>query len=332
MSIKIIAEVGNTHEGSLGLAKCFIKSASETGADYVKFQTHMFEFESLDNAPNPSYFSSESRKDYFNRTSFTLEEYKVLFDFSKQCNIEFISSPFSVEAVELLEEVGISLYKIPSGEVSNTFLLKSVAKTRKPVILSSGMSSLDELDYAFETLKSNNSGPITILQCTSEYPCPPENVGLEYINLFKSRYFSNVGLSDHTYGIVAPVLAASYGVSLIEKHFTLSKQMYGSDAKNSLDPSEFKTMVDSVRDAEKMLNNNYKKNVENDNISFMKNVFEKSLVYKSDISKGTLISEEMLTAKKPGSGIPIKNYIEIISNRINSDVKKNDLVDFKHFK
>jgi sialic acid synthase SpsE len=162
----IIAEIGNTHEGSVGLAKQFIKAAADCGVDAVKFQTHIFEAESLPSAPNPSYFKDETRKEYFERTAFTIEQYKVLKDYAEnECKVDFFSSPFSLEAVDFLMEVGVSTFKIPSGEVSNIPLLEHVAKTGKKVILSSGMSSWDELDRAVAVFKDKEKLTITINNC-----------------------------------------------------------------------------------------------------------------------------------------------------------------------
>ena len=177
----IIAEIGNTHEGSVGLAKQFIRAAADCGVDAVKFQTHIFEAESLPSAPNPPYFTDESRKEYFERTAFSIDQYKTLKKYAEQdCGLEFISSPFSIEAVDLLVELDVKTLKIPSGEVNNTPMLHHIVKvTDARIILSSGMSSWAELDEAVKIINGNND--LIILQCTSEYPCLPENSGLNLI-------------------------------------------------------------------------------------------------------------------------------------------------------
>ena len=231
--VYIIAEVGNTHEGSLGLAKQFIKTAKEVGADAVKFQTHMFEFESTTKAKNPYYFKSESRKAYFERTGFSKREWNQIKNFAEnEIGIDFISSPFSIEAVDLLEDLNVSSYKIPSGEVSNIPLLEKISKLNKPVYLSTGMSSWDEIDDAVSIFMQANCDNITILQCTSDYPCEPQRSGLNIISQLKNRYKNfNVGFSDHTNGVYAILGAITLGASVVEKHLTLSKRMYGSDAE-----------------------------------------------------------------------------------------------------
>lgn len=322
----IIAEIGNTHEGSLGLAKCFIKAASECGVDAVKLQTHIFEAESLPDAPNPPYFKDETRKQYFERTAFTLEQWKELKRYSEEeAGVDFFSSPFSLEAVDLLEQVGVSTYKIASGEVSNTPLLVKIAKTGKKVLLSSGMSSWKELDAAVETLLSNGCGQLTVLQCTSEYPCPPEAAGLNILTEMKERYGDRIetGYSDHTLGAAVPIAAVIMGASVIEKHFTLSKKMYGSDAKNSTEPDEFKRIVDEIRSVEKALEHHIDKDEKVKSLGNMKYTFEKSIVAACDIKAGEVITESMLSYKKPGDGIPAAEYRSVIGMKINKSVTKN---------
>lgn len=322
--IYIIAEIGNTHEGSLGLAKCFIKAASECGVDAVKFQTHIFEAESLPDAPNPPYFKDETRKEYFERTAFNIKQYKELKRYAEEeCNVEFISSPFSVEAVDLLKSVGLEIYKIPSGEVTNIPLLIKIAKIGKKVLLSSGMSNWEELDEAVQVLKNNGCNDISILQCTSEYPCPPEESGLNIIIEMKNRYNLPVGYSDHTIGTAISLAAVVLGAVIIEKHFTLSKEMYGSDAKNSTEPDEFKRFVSEIRNTEKALNNQIDKNKMSEKLKNMKYVFEKSIVTNRSIKRSEIISEIDITLKKPGDGIPARKYLNVIGKKVNRDIEKD---------
>jgi N,N'-diacetyllegionaminate synthase len=323
----IIAEIGNTHEGSVGLAKRFIKEAAECGVDAVKFQTHIFEAESLMSAPNPSYFKDETRKEYFERTSFNLEEYKVLKHYAEnECHVDFFSSPFSIEAVDLLMEVGVSTFKIPSGEVSNIPLLEYIEKTGKKIILSSGMSSWEELDRAVAVFKDRSK--LTILQCTSEYPCKPENAGLNVMLEIKERYKCRVGFSDHTLGIGVPLTAVVLGANVIEKHFTLSKRMYGSDAKNSTEPEEFMHMVDNIRAAELALESKIDKNEKVKDLINMKTVFEKSIVTKKELNIGHVILEEDLSYKKPGDGIPAREYKNIIGRIVKDTIPANEKINY----
>lgn len=321
----IIAEIGNSHEGSVGLAKQFIKSAAECGVDAVKMQTHIFEAESLLDAPNPPYFKDETRKDYFERTSFTWEQWKALKDYSeKDLKIDFFSSPFSLEAVDLLEKVGMDTYKIASGEVNNIPLLEKIAKTGKRVLLSSGMSSWMELDEAVNTLQSNGCKDLVVLQCTSEYPCPPEEAGLNVLSEIKKRYESvTVGYSDHTMGIAVPLAAVIKGATVIEKHFTLSQNMYGSDAMNSTEPEEFKNLVDEIRKVETVLSNNIDKDEKVKSLGEMKMIFEKSIVSSRPLKKSDIISFEDLSFKKPGDGISARMYKEIIGKKLNKSILKD---------
>ena len=321
----IIAEIGNSHEGSVGLAKQFIKSAAECGVDAVKMQTHIFEAESLLDAPNPPYFKDETRKEYFERTSFTLEQWKALKDYSeKNLKIDFFSSPFSIEAVDLLEKVGMDTYKIASGEVNNIPLLEKIAKTGKRVLLSSGMSNWMELDEAVDTLQSNGCKDLIVLQCTSEYPCPPKEAGLNVLGEINKRYKGiTVGYSDHTMGVAVPLAAVIKGATVIEKHFTLSRKMYGSDAMNSTEPEEFKNLVDEIRKIEIVLSNDIDKDEKVKSLGEMKMTFEKSITSSRPLKKSDIINFEDLSFKKPGDGIPARMYKEILGKKLNKSVPKD---------
>lgn len=309
----IIAEIGNAHEGSVGLAKCFIKAAADCGVNAVKFQTHMFGAESLPDAPNPSYFKDETRKEYFERTAFNLTQWRELKRYTEEkCGIEFMSSVFSMEAVDLLEEIDVRRYKIPSGEVTNFPLLEKVANTKKPVLLSSGMSAWHELDGAMNVLKLNGCENITILQCTSIYPCPLEKIGLNVLLELKDRYNFPVGLSDHTLGFSASIAAVALGAKVIEKHVTLSRRMYGSDVKHSLEPDDFKLLVKEIRDMEKAVSSEVDKDKLAKELKEIKITFEKSIVAKRNIPRGTTISFDMIAFRKPGDGVRADKYREIV--------------------
>jgi len=307
--IRLIAEIGSVHDGSFGNALKLIEAAAHAGADAVKFQTHIAEAESVASAPAPVYFSDEPRLAYFKRTSFTLAQWKSLASHAAAHAVTFLSSPFSIEAVELLEELGVAAYKIPSGEVSNIPLLVRIAKTGKPVLLSSGMSGWDELDLAIETLKS--SCATTVMQCSSAYPCPPDRVGLNVIREMSERYGLPVGYSDHTMGVAAPIAAAALGAAVIEKHFTFSRQMYGSDARHSMEPGEFKLMAGALRDVWTMLDNPISKS-DVKPYAEMKRIFEKSIVAACSIEAGEALTVGMLAFKKPGDGIPARDYERLL--------------------
>tara|TARA_Y100001970_G_C14076164_1_gene772112 strand:- start:15 stop:1025 length:1011 start_codon:yes stop_codon:yes gene_type:complete len=323
--IQIIAEVGSVHDGSFGNANMLIELASNCGADSVKFQTHIPSAETLKDAPMPRFFTGEPRFDYFERTGFTNTQWQQLAQKCKDENIEFLSSPFSNEAVKILEEIGIQKYKIPSGEVTNLPLLNLISKTGKPVLLSSGMSNWDELDDAVEIFQKSNSD-LTILQCTSEYPCSNKNVGLNVMVDIKNRYKTRVGYSDHTLTNYSAFAAVSLGASVIEKHLTFSKKMYGSDAKHSSEPNEFIDLVSGVKIINEIMSYEVNKDEIADKLIEMKNTFEKSIVSIVDIPKGTILKKNMLGYKKPGTGIPTKNITDIIGKRSKKDIFKDMLI------
>jgi N-acetylneuraminate synthase len=323
----IIAEIGSVHDGSFGNAINLIKLAAECGATAVKFQTHIAEAETIANAPSPKYFRSESRIDYFKRTSFTSTQWMKLKETANECNVLFLSSPFSLEAVDVLEELGMDIYKIPSGEVTNIPLLEKIADLGKPVLLSSGMSNFKELDKAYEVFSSKCE--LTILQCSSAYPCPNNEVGLNVIDQIKKRYNCKAGYSDHTLGFAAPIAAAALGAVVIEKHFTFSNRMYGSDAVHSMEPSDFKILSKAIKDVWEMLSNPVdKQNL--DKYSDMKDIFQKSIVATSDIPSGTIIQLSHLSFKKPGTGIPAGNYKNLIGKVTNKNFAKDELFDINY--
>ena len=325
----LIAEVGSVHDGSFGNAVKLIEAAAACGADTVKFQTHIAEAETLPDAPMPSYFTGEPRMAYFRRTGFSPDQWRALAAACARVGVGFLSSPFSIEAVDLLETVGVGSYKIPSGEVTNIPLLDRVAATGKPVLLSSGMSDWKELDAAVAALRSG--GPLVILQCASAYPCPPESVGLNVIAEMRSRYSLPVGFSDHTQGMAAAFAAAALGATVIEKHFAFSRLMYGSDAANAMEPDDFKTFANGLRDIWTMQVNP----VDKDDIApfaEMKRIFEKSVVTVRPLTAGHVLTREDIAFKKPGDGIPAARWNELIGRKLSRDVPAdlklafNDLV------
>ena len=330
-SVEIIAEIGNTHDGSLGQLKNLITEAKNSGANTVKIQTHFFEDESLPTAPNPSYFNEESRENYFKRTSFNKIQYQEIISFCKKNKINFLSSVFSIKALKFLSNLGLKRIKIPSGELSNWPLIEASINSGKNIILSTGMSSQDELDSLFSKIRQKQNKNITLMQCTSAYPCGYDKVNIQLISKFKKIYQCKVGFSDHTLGISAPLFAVFHGAEVIEKHFTLSKKMYGSDAKNSMEPNEFKYMVDSIREAEVMINSNYQKKIDK-NLKNMKIVFEKSIVSNINLKKDTIIKKNMITLKKPGNGLNSKYIPEILGKKTKKNIPKNTILKLRDFK
>ena len=325
----IIAEVGSVHDGSFGNAIQLIRLAKNCNADAVKFQTHIAEAETLRDAPMPPFFKGEPRYDYFERTSFTFEEWKKLKLECENQNIEFLSSPFSIEAVIFLEKIGIQKYKIPSGEITNLELVDYISKTNKPILISSGMSTWSELDSAIGCIQKHHNN-ITIMQCTSEYPCSYENVGLNVLMEMHKRYGLPVGFSDHTIDSYAAYAAVTLGVVAIEKHLTFSRQMYGSDAKHSLEPSEFKDMIIGIRKIEKIIQSKVDKDRMSKRLKEMKDVFEKSIVSVTHISKGSTINRNMLGLKKPGTGISSSDIDLVLGKKAKIDIKPNTLIILDH--
>lgn len=324
MSVFIIAEIGSVHDGSFGNAKCLIDAAAECGADAVKFQTHIAAAETLPDAPLPPFFSGEPRYAYFERTGFRLDQWQALKEHCQQRGVEFLSSPFSEEAVELLEQVGLKRWKIPSGEVTNLPLLERIARTGQPILLSSGMNSWAELDAAVSVVRRHHNR-LCVLQCTSEYPCPYEHVGINVMLEMAHRYSVPVGLSDHTLTNYAAFLAVARGAVVIEKHFTLSRRMYGSDARHSLEPAEFAELVRGIRAIEIMRD----AWVDKDDVArfaTMKTVFEKSLVAVVDIPAGTVLTAAMIGIKKPGTGIPAARKQEVLGLRTRRVIRANSVL------
>jgi N,N'-diacetyllegionaminate synthase len=310
VSVLVIAEAGMNHDGSLGNAIRMVEVAAECGADAVKFQLHDAPAETTRDAPAPSYFQHESRWEYFERTAFSDAQWGTLKDACDRVGIEFLCSSFSLEALERLEALGVARHKIGSGEVTNLELVRAAAATGRPVLLTSGMSSWAELDEAVEAAGEH----LTVLQCTSAYPTPPERVGLNVLNEMRERYGKPVGLSDHTLGPYAAFAAVTMGAAVIEKHFTLSRELYGPDAALALEPYELEELVEGIREIETMIGHP----VDKDDLrpfADMKRVFEKSVVSTREIPAGAEISREMLAAKKPGTGIPAKRLPDVVGRR-----------------
>ena len=321
----IIAEIGSVHDGSFGNAKKLIELAAGCGADCVKFQTHIARAESLADAPNPNYFQDESRLDYFDRTSFSIEQWKKLKETADKYKVLFLASPFSMEAVTLLEKVGVFAFKIPSGEVTNLPLLEKIAKIGRPVFLSTGMSDWKELDTAVNIFSDCD---LTVMQCSSTYPCPPEQVGLNVITEMKEQYNCKIGFSDHTTGFAASISATVLGATVIEKHFTFSKHMYGSDARHSMEPREFSIFCSEVKDVWKMLEHPINKGDTSQYLE-MKKIFQKSIVAACDISAGSKLKMQHLAFKKPGDGISSSKYKEILGRKTSRKIKQDEKLNMK---
>ena len=256
MSVLIIAEAGVNHNGSLDLALKMVDEAKRAGADIVKFQTAIPEKVISKYADKAEYQkkttgNEESQLEMCKRIHLKLSDYDIIKKYCEEVGIEFLSTPFDLESIDYLEKLGMRLWKIPSGEITNLPYLIKIAKTGKPVIMSTGMSELNEVEEAVNVLKENGAGEITLLHCTTEYPAPFESVNLRAMNTLREKFGTEVGYSDHTVGFEAAVAAAVLGASVVEKHFTLNHNMEGPDHKASLEPEEFEVMVNNIRLIEK---------------------------------------------------------------------------------
>lgn len=330
----IIAEIGQAHEGSLGILHSYIDVLSKTGIDAIKFQTHIAAAESSIHEPFRVNFSYEdkTRFDYWQRMEFSLEQWKEIKQHCDEVGLEFMSSPFSQAAVDLLEEVGVKRYKIGSGEVTNFLMLEKICQTGKPVILSSGMSSLEELDAAVAYIKKYGND-LSVMQCTTSYPTPPERIGLNVIPELIARYPKvKIGLSEHTGKIYTSMAAIALGAKLLEFHAVFDRRMFGPDAPSSLLIDEIKELVDGVRFLEKSLANPIDKS-SNEQYKDLKKIFEKSLAINKKLSKGQAISFEDLEAKKPANyGIPASKYKEVIGKVLVADMEQWDFLKWEHLK
>jgi len=302
--VLVIAEVGQNHDGSLGLAHAFVDAVADAGADAVKFQTHIAAAESSPREPWRVRFSYEdaSRYDYWKRMEFSAEGWRGLRDHADARGIAFLSSPFSLEAVDLLERVGVPGWKVGSGEVANGPLLDRIAATGLPVLLSTGMSAWAEIDAAVQRVRAAGA-PLALLQCTSAYPTSPEQVGLNVLREMRERYGCPVGLSDHS-GTIWPSLAAvALGARVLEVHVTLSRAMFGPDVPASVTTSELRSLVEGTRFVEAALAAPVAKDPMAVTLEPMRALFHKSVVARRDLPAGTVLAEGDLTVKKPGGGL-----------------------------
>ena len=328
----IIAEAGVNHNGDIKLAKKLINVAKDAGADTVKFQTFNAEKVVTQNAKKAAYQkettgAEESQYDLIKKLELTEYDFKELADYAKKKGIIFLSSPFDKKSVDLLDELNVPAYKIASGEITNFPLLKYIAKKEKPIILSTGMATLGEVEEALKIIRNEGVEGIILLHCVSNYPARIEDVNLRAMETLKQSFKLPVGFSDHTLGITALIAAVALGACVIEKHFTLDRNLPGPDHKASLEPDELREMVQAIRDVEKALGDGIKLPTKSE--KEIKKVARRSLVAKVDILKGTIIAEDMLDVNRPGTGIESKYMEMIIDKRAKTDIKKDDLITWE---
>ena len=324
-SATLIAEVAQAHDGSLGMAHAFIDAAATAGVDAIKFQTHIASEESTPSEPWRVKFSKqdETRFDYWKRMEFTAEQWAGLKQHAEDKGLLFLSSAFSHAAVDLLRNLGMSAWKVASGELTNLPLIAHMASDGKPVMLSTGMSPHSEIDAAVKVVQEANS-PLAIFQCTTQYPSPPESIGLNMLDELRARHDCAVGLSDHS-GTIFPTLAAvaAHKAQLIEVHLTLSRDMFGPDVVASVTPAELKQLVEGVRFIESMAANPVQKNTVDPRTAPMRQIFFKSVVPLDDLKIGTVLQRNMLGLKKPGTGIPAAQLEKIIGRTLKRAVTKD---------
>jgi len=315
--VYIIAEIGQAHEGSLGIAHSYIDALATTGVNAVKFQTHIAIAESSEFEPFRIKFSYEdqTRFDYWNRMEFTAHQWAGLKQHCEEKKLDFISSPFSNAAVDLLEQIGVKKYKIGSGEVSNFLMLRKIVLTGKDILLSSGMSSWAELDKAIAFLKPYGNA-LSVLQCTTAYPTLPEQWGLNVISELKQRYHLPTGLSDHSGDIVAGLAATALGAEILECHVVFDKRMFGPDASASLTLDQIVQLVKGVRALESSLSMPIDK-AHNEGFQPLKQIFEKSLAVNKDLPEGHILTINDLEAKKPkGYGWDAADFQAVLGKKL----------------
>lgn len=323
----VVAEVAQNHDGSLGAAHAYIDAAARAGADAVKFQTHIAAAESTPQEPWRVRFSRQdaTRFDYWKRMEFSAEQWAVLAEHARERGLHFLSSPFSPEAVELLERLDVPAWKVGAGETANLPLLELMAATGKPVILSSGMSGWAELDAAAELLRGRRT-PFMILQCTTAYPCPPEQLGLNVMAEIRRRYGCPTGLSDHSGTLYAGLAAAALGASLIEVHVTFSRECFGPDVPASVTTDELARLAEGVRFIRRALAHPVDKDTMAESLADLRKVFGKSVAAARDLPAGLLLAEGDLACRKPGTGIPAARLKECYGRRLARAVAANTLL------
>jgi N-acetylneuraminate synthase len=325
----IIAEVAQAHDGSLGILHSYIDALASTGVDAVKFQIHIADAESSSHEPFRVNFSfvDKTRFDYWKRMEFSLEQWQEVKEHCEDRGVEFLASPFSIAAVEWLEALNVQRYKIASGEITNYLLLEKIARTGKPVIISSGMSDIAELEKAFEFFRKRGI-EVSLLQCTTMYPTPPEKLGLNVISELKKKFQCVVGFSDHSGNPAACIAAFVSGADILEFHGVFDRTMFGPDATSSLTINEIKSLVRNIRYLEKTKANPVDKNAI-ESFETNKKIFGKSLAIRTDLSAGHTITYDDLESKKPsGFGVPAAEYNNVIGKKLKVDLKKYSFLKY----
>lgn len=327
----IVAEAGVNHNGEVRLAKKLIDVAKKAGADAVKFQVFKAENTVTRTAEKAAYQKRGTEKGsqykMLKKLELTESEFKQLADYAKTKKIIFLASAFDMKSVDLLDRLKVPAFKIPSGEITNFPLLKHIARKGKPIIMSTGMSNLGEVEEALKAIREEGVNDVILLHCVSDYPAKVEESNLRAMETLKRIFGLPVGLSDHTLGITVPIAAVALGAAVIEKHFTLDKKLPGPDHKASLEPKELGEMVACIREVERALGNGIKKPIKSEEA--VKKTVRRSIVARVNIPKGTAIAEHMLNLKRPGTGLEPKYLKKVVEKRAKKDIKADELITFE---
>lgn len=324
----IIAEAGVNHNGSLELAYKLVDAAKEANADCVKFQTYITENDTAVNCEKAEYQKTEQQESQYEllkKLELSFDDFRKIQEYCKKKGIMFLSTPFDIESLKFLEEIHMPIWKIASSEVENFQLLREMAKTHKPIILSTGMCTIEEISNAVDVLKKYGAGEIKILHCNTQYPTPMEDVNLKAMYELKSMFQCDIGYSDHTQGIEVPIAAVAMGATIIEKHFTLDRNMEGPDHVASLNPLELKEMVQAIRNIEKAIGTGKKvpSNSEKEN----RIAARKSIFARCEIKKGQKFTEENIIAKRPGGGVNPMRWEEVIGTCAVRNFKRDEMIE-----
>ena len=329
MSVYIIAEAGVNHNGDINLAYQLVDAAKAAGVDCIKFQTFKSENLVSHTAQKAEYQKAatgdSSQQDMLKQLELSFGEFVSLKEYCDRKGIFFLSTPFDFESIEFLNSIEMPFWKIPSGEVTNYPYLVALAKTGKPVVMSTGMCEIQEVEDAIAVLRENGASDIKLLHCNTEYPTPYEDVNLRAMKTLRDAFGVEVGYSDHTKGIEVPIAAVAMGAAVIEKHFTLDRNMEGPDHKASLEPQELKQMVDSIRHIEAALGSGDKKPSPSEKKNMA--VARKSIVAAARIKAGDILTEENITVKRPGNGICPMRWKEVLGTRAVRDFEEDELIE-----
>lgn len=330
--VYIIAEAGDNHNGDFNTALKLVDVAKRAGADCVKFQTFVTEeiiskYAEMAEYQKKNTGKEESQFEMVKRLELSFDEFRKIKEYCDRVGIQFLSTPFDLKSVDFLNELGVPFFKIPSGEITNYPYLIKIAHTGKPVVMSTGMCEPDEILAAINVLEKNGSGEITLLHCNTEYPTPLKDVNLYAMRTMKKMFGKKVGYSDHTKGIEVPVAAVALGACVIEKHFTLDKNMPGPDHKASLEPDELGRMVKNIRNIEIAFGDGVKRVSESERKNIA--IARKSIVARRNIQEGEILTEENLAVKRPGTGINPMQWMEVLGTRAVRDFKEDELIEIR---